>query len=154
VSDSRSYDVAVERLIPAPVDAVYRTWTAPETLPRWFGPPGHTVTTATFDLTVGGTYSITMRSPENRLYTLQGSFLQVEPEALLTYTWRWDRPELGDYETRVSVTFRKEGEQTRIAIHHSRFHTEEHAKGHHVGWEGSLNRIIVYMQRLRHPPHD
>lgn len=60
---ARTYDLTVTRVLPAPVDAVWRAWSDPGSVRRWWGPTGFTCPVADLDLRVGGTSLVCMRAP-------------------------------------------------------------------------------------------
>lgn len=142
-----SYEAKVDQTLNAPLERVYEAWLNPEALPHWFGPPGHVVSEASFDARSGGKYEIKMLSPENAAYTLSGTFLEVRPYEKLVYTWRWDNPELGDYDTEVTVEFFAKDQATRVVITHKNFVSSEHCEGHKAGWLGSFERMAIYLRR-------
>lgn len=53
--------LVIERSFGATPAQVYRAWTDPEALPRWFGPDGYACETEAMDLRVGGEWRFTMR---------------------------------------------------------------------------------------------
>lgn len=59
-----TFDVTVVREFAAPVARVWRAWTEPEDLRRWWGPTGFACPRAEADVRPGGRISVTMRAPE------------------------------------------------------------------------------------------
>jgi uncharacterized protein YndB with AHSA1/START domain len=57
-------DLVIERIFDAPRELVWKAWTEPEQLMRWWGPKGFTAPAAEMDFRVGGKYLFAMRSPE------------------------------------------------------------------------------------------
>jgi hypothetical protein len=55
--------VRLTRTIPAPPDEVYRSWTEPDRLRRWFGPDGFDVAEVELDLRPGGRHRTTVAVP-------------------------------------------------------------------------------------------
>src|SRR5215207_9681228 len=86
-------------VLPAPRAAVYRALSDPGQLAKWWGPRGFTAPSVEFDPRVGGSYRIAMQRPDGDLFYLSGAFLEVDPPADLTYTFRWDPPDPDDRET-------------------------------------------------------
>jgi uncharacterized protein YndB with AHSA1/START domain len=56
-------DLVVTRVFNAPVARVWRAWTEPEQVMRWWGPMGFTCPVARMDVRVGGTSLVAMRAP-------------------------------------------------------------------------------------------
>ncbi len=58
-----SHDMALSRVFDAPIEDVWRAWTEPEQVRRWWGPSGFTCPLAEMDVRVGGTSLVCMRAP-------------------------------------------------------------------------------------------
>ncbi|MGH3588595.1 MAG: SRPBCC family protein [Pseudonocardia sp.] len=58
-----SFDVEVTHLLDAPVAQVWRAWTDPAYVMRWWGPTGFTSPLAEMDVREGGTSLVCMRAP-------------------------------------------------------------------------------------------
>lgn len=58
-----THDVVVTRVLDAPVEEVWRAWTEPEQVRRWWGPTGFTSPSADMDVRVGGRSLVCMRAP-------------------------------------------------------------------------------------------
>jgi len=58
-----THDLAVTRVLDAPVEEAWRAWTEPERVRRWWGPTGFTSPSADMDVRVGGTSLVCMRAP-------------------------------------------------------------------------------------------
>lgn len=134
------------RTFAAPRAEVFRAWTEPAALTRWFGPPGYATRSAEVDLRVGGRYRFAMRElPDGGLFYLSGTYGEVRPPEKLIYTWNWEgQPELG--ETLVTVTFRDLGRSTEVVVTHERFPAAEVRDKHREGWSGSLDRLAGTFQ--------
>ncbi|MGA7105198.1 MAG: SRPBCC domain-containing protein [Candidatus Deferrimicrobiaceae bacterium] len=59
-------------------DQVFKTWTKPERLLRWWGPKDFTSPVCRIDLRPGGVFINCMRSPEGKDYWSQGVYLEIE----------------------------------------------------------------------------
>jgi uncharacterized protein YndB with AHSA1/START domain len=131
------------RVVPAPRDAVFRAWTDPEALRRWWVPfEGMTVPAAEVDLRPGGRYRFTMRNAGGEEFHLSGIYREVRPPERLVYTWRWDD---GDGETLVTVDFEAKGATTLLHLTHERFPDAAARDRHGVGWSGVLDRLVAVM---------
>lgn len=73
--------IVTSRVIDAPREAVFRAWTDPGKLARWWGPEGFTNTFQEFDLKPGGNWRFVMKAPDGAEYPNESVFLEVaEPE--------------------------------------------------------------------------
>lgn len=131
----------LRRIFKAPREKVFRAWTDPEELKKWWGPEGYATPSAEVDLRVGGKYRLGMRKlPDGEIFYLSGIYREVRPPERLVYTWRWQgQPEHG--ETLVTVEFREVGDSTEVVLTHERFPTEKARDDHNRGWSGCLDRL-------------
>jgi uncharacterized protein YndB with AHSA1/START domain len=72
-------EVVMTRLFDAPRELVWKAWTDPERLKRWWGPAGFTAPSAELDLRVGGKYLFCMRSPDGKDYWTTGVYREIVP---------------------------------------------------------------------------
>jgi uncharacterized protein YndB with AHSA1/START domain len=76
-------DFLITCIYDAPRDLVWKTWTDAEELAQWFGPKIFT-NRCEIDLKPGGSYNITMVSPDGIDYPISGTYLEIiEPEKLV-----------------------------------------------------------------------
>ena len=60
----KTRDLTVTRIFDAPVELVWKAWTDPEYVMKWWGPDYFTSPSAKIDLRVGGTSLVCMRAPK------------------------------------------------------------------------------------------
>ena len=134
------------RVVPAPRDAVFRAWTEPEQLKRWWVPfPGMSVPAAEVDLRPGGRYRFTVRNARGEEFHLSGVYREVRPPERLVYTWRWEG---ADGETLVTVDFESSGATTLLHLTHEQFPDDAVRDRHGAGWAGVLDSLVVTMGRV------
>lgn len=131
----------IKRTFAAPRERVFRAWTDPEELKKWWGPPGYATPSAEVDLRVGGKYRFGMRKlPDGEMFYLSGTYREVRPPEKLVYTWRWEaKPEYG--ETLVTVEFHDRGGSTEVVLTHELFPDEKARGEHERGWGGCLDKL-------------
>jgi len=64
-SPMNTRDLVVTRVFAAPVELVWKAWTEPEYVMRWWGPDYFTSPSAKMDFREGGTSLVCMRAPED-----------------------------------------------------------------------------------------
>lgn len=130
------------RTYSAPRDDVFRAWTEPEALKRWFAPSDEFSTPiAEVDLRVGGAYRIGMKPPDQEdMFIVVGTYREVQPPERLVFTWSWEEGmDVG--ETLVTVEFRDLGGSTEVVLTHELFPNEQARDKHNEGWSGCLERL-------------
>ena len=96
----------LSRRFARPAEAVFRAWTDPEALRRWWCPAGWTPAEIAVDLRAGGAWCLGMRRVENgETVYIRGRFLEVCVPEKLVYTWKWENAFEQVPETQVTVRF-------------------------------------------------
>jgi uncharacterized protein YndB with AHSA1/START domain len=72
-------DLVLERTIDVPPALVWKAWTVPEHVCKWFCPAPWTVSECQIDLRPGGLFRTVMRSPEGEAFPNVGCDLEVVP---------------------------------------------------------------------------
>ena len=78
--------LVIERTFDAPRALVWKVWTEPEHILRWWGPKPFTAPVIKIDFRVGGTYHYCMRSPEGQDFWSTGVFLEILPQEKIVWT--------------------------------------------------------------------
>jgi uncharacterized protein YndB with AHSA1/START domain len=78
-------DIVTMRVLNAPRERVFRAWTEPEHLQKWWGPKGFTNTFKEHDLRPGGTWSFVMHGPEGGNYNNECVFIRIEPPGFIAW---------------------------------------------------------------------
>jgi uncharacterized protein YndB with AHSA1/START domain len=133
----------VRREFAAPRELVWRAWTEPDRLVRWFGPKGFQSTVEALDLRPGGRFRIVMRSDEGKLYPMAGVYREIVPPVRLVYSETSEG--LPGGEALVTITFVEREGRTRMTMH-TEFATEADrdaaiALGVEGGWRETLERL-------------
>lgn len=106
-------EFTIRRVLDAPRELVWKAWTDPDQVARWFGPREISTPRSTIrmDVRPGGTFELTMISDDDGTeYPSGGTFLEVEePDRLV---WR-DR----DIDLLVTITFVDLGGRTEMTCH-------------------------------------
>jgi uncharacterized protein YndB with AHSA1/START domain len=134
---TRSYPVAPEK--------VWRAWTDPQALKRWWGPGGKDpVSVAELDVRVGGRFRIVFGGPQGADHEVRGVYREVVANRRLVFTWTWPRT-TPERESLVSLEFRPAGGGTELAFLHQQLFDESVRDGHRRGWTESLAKLEQYL---------
>jgi uncharacterized protein YndB with AHSA1/START domain len=83
--ENQQRDLVVTRVVDAPIRQVWRAWTDPKLVRRWWGPTGFTCPLARMDLREGGTSLVAMRSPEGQDLSSTWAYRSVGPHQRLEF---------------------------------------------------------------------
>jgi uncharacterized protein YndB with AHSA1/START domain len=133
--------------IKAPPPRVWAAWTQPELMMRWFGPHHTRAEEAEAELREGGRFRVALREDTGERHEATGSYLEIEPEKRLVFSWNWvSTPERV---SRVTVVLRPLPEGTEVTLTHDRFADADTAKRHTRGWTESLERLVALLESAR-----
>jgi uncharacterized protein YndB with AHSA1/START domain len=147
-------NLTITRVFDAPRALVWRAWTEPALLMRWWGPRGYTLPHCTVDLRVGGSWQYCMRSLEGRDFWCRGTYLEiVEPERLVTSDYFCDAqgtrispasvgmPERMPDDMVLTTTFTELKGRTTVTIHQSIPESIAKRCGAPEGWNQSFDKL-------------
>jgi predicted dithiol-disulfide oxidoreductase (DUF899 family)/uncharacterized protein YndB with AHSA1/START domain len=110
-------EVVVTRTFDAARELVFRMWTEPEHLARWWGPKGFTNPVCEVDARPGGAILIHMRAPHGAVFPLMGTFREVvRPERIVFTAIVEDAQGNPAMDETTTVTFAAEGRKTRVTV--------------------------------------
>ena len=149
-----THALTLTRLINAPREKVYRAWTEPEIMKRWFAPAPFTAPVVEVDVRPGGASYILMRGPDGKDYPNRGVYLEVvKNERIITtdaYTSAWV-PSEKPFMTLV-LTFENEDGKTRYtarALHWTAEDRKAHEEmGFHQGWAQCTDQLEALVATL------
>ena len=141
----------ITRVFDAPRELVYRAWTDPKHMARWWGPKEFTNPRCDMDVRVGGALHIDMKAPNGTVYPMPGVFTLVDPPKALAFLCG-PMDEDGDpiFEVLNSVRFDEEaGGKTRIRILATMQWARPEAApmwgGNVPGWNQSLVKLAALL---------
>jgi uncharacterized protein YndB with AHSA1/START domain len=110
-------EFVITRTIDAPRALVFRAWTDPKQMARWWGPRVFTNPVCELDARPGGTFLIVMRGPDGVEYPYRGAYLEVvEPERIVYTDNTSEHPEA--WHEMVNKHLRDGGEgKTSLQLH-------------------------------------
>lgn len=148
-------DLVLERVVAVRPETLWRAWTEPEHLKRWFTPAPWTTVDCTIDLRPGGVFSTTMRSPTGELQPPSiGCYLEIVKERRLVWTDALGpgyRPSAKPFLTAM-ILLEPDGAGTRytaIAMHVDGAMRKQHEEmGFHDGWSTALDQLVAFAKEL------
>ena len=135
----------ISRRIEADPDTVFRAWTEPAEMKKWYCPEGGTVDDAEADLEIGGRFRVAMRMPDG-VHVASGVYREIERPRRLVFTWRWEGGEgPKEGETLVTVELHDKDGATELVLTHERFADTDARDGHEQGWTSALTRLEAHL---------
>ncbi len=80
------HELSIELELDAPAEKLYRCYTDPKLLQKWFAPKPWTIKSVDTDVRPGGRFNFVMASPEGQEFPNTGIFLEVVPNKRLVST--------------------------------------------------------------------
>jgi uncharacterized protein YndB with AHSA1/START domain len=139
-------DFTITRTLNAPRSKVWEAFTVGEILVQWATPVGFTNLDGGMELSVGGTWYATMKSPDGQTHHLQGTYKEISEPERLSYTHMWVYGDVASPETLISLTFTEDGDDTVIQMTQSGFVHEQARDGHKMGWGGCLDVLAGMLE--------
>lgn len=136
--------LSLTRVFPARPEQVWKAWTDPQGLKRWFGPDEGEVVVAQTDVRVGGRFHIVFYTLDGEEHDVSGTYREVHRPHKLVFTWAWrSTPER---ESLVTLTFRASGDNTEFNMLHEQFFDAAARDRHEYGWTGALSKLDRFLQ--------
>lgn len=89
-------DLVYERTFAAPRALVWRAFTEPELIPRWWGKHGTTTRVEALDVRPGGAWRFVNGADDRDPIAFYGTFLEVEPPVRFRWTFLFDVEGVGE----------------------------------------------------------
>lgn len=152
-------DLVLERVVDVRPALVWRAWTEPAHLKKWFTPRPWETVECRIDLRPGGEFFTQMRSPEGEnMEGGSGCYLEVEKERRLVWTsalgpgYRPSVVRVHDLFFTAHILMEPQGKGTKytaIAMHPDAASAKRHAEmGFQDGWGAALDQLVEYMKTI------
>lgn len=161
-SQSLANDIVIERTFDAPRAHVWRCWSAPDHLMKWWGPKDLTSPIATIDFRVGGKYHFCMRMPDGKDFWSTGTYLEIAPEERIVCTDSFSDAEgnivsSADYGMaeaypdvlQMTLTFQEEDGETRFTLRHEGIPAGEMHTLCAQSWNESFDKLDALLAQMR-----
>ena len=147
--------LVIERVFDAPRELVWKAWTDPEMVKRWWGPRDYTAPVAEIDFRVGGKSLNCMRSSEGQEIWSVGTYREIVPMERFVTTdsfadadgnvvpaTHYGMPEDIPLEMLLTVEFEDLGDgRTKMTLRHEGLPAGEMKEGAGAGWNESFDKL-------------
>jgi uncharacterized protein YndB with AHSA1/START domain len=139
-------ELVITRVLDAPRDLVFRAWTDPIHMARWWGPKHFTNRVEQMDVRPGGAWRIVMCAPDGAEHPAQGVYREIVPPGRLVFTNdavdKDGNVIIGGFTT---VTFDDQDGKTKLTLETRGLamvaYAAQYLKGMEMGWTQSLERL-------------
>jgi uncharacterized protein YndB with AHSA1/START domain len=138
--------VTIVRRIKAQPARVWAAITQPDLMLQWWGPDAGPTLSVEADVRPGGRFSVVFRLLDGAEHNPTGIYQEVVPGKKLVFTW--DLPGVHEPESRVTFLLEPFDGGTELTLMHEHLPDEEARKSHEQGWNGLLDKLPVFLERL------
>ena len=143
---SANRELVLTRVFDAPRALVFKAWTDPTLMARWWGPHHFTNPVCELDVRPGGAIHLVMRGPDGRDHPMGGTFHEIAPPERLVFTGTVDDANGKRLlEVHNTVTFAEQGGKTtltlRAVVVKAAPESAPMLAGMEAGWTQSLERL-------------
>ena len=103
-------ELVIRRILNAPRELVYKVWTDPVHVAKWWGPNGFTTTIQLMNVQPGGEWNLVMHGPDGTDYKNKSVYVEVVKNELLVID------HISGPTFRMTVTFAEHGDKTLLCI--------------------------------------
>ena len=138
--------ILITREFDAPKHLVYKAWTTPELVRRWWNAKRGEVMTCEIDLRVGGTWRYVMVTPDGMEVGFHGEFREIVPNERIVSTEVFEG--MPDAAALNTLTLAEEDGRTTLTIlvEHS---SKEHRDGHiNSGMEAGMQDAMDLLEEV------
>ena len=138
--------ILITRVFDAPRHLVFRAYTTPELVERWWAGDRGTVTSIEIDLRVGGRWRYVMEALGGFEVAFHGEYREVVPDERLVQTEVYEG--MPDGEALDTVTFTEEDGRTTLTVlveHSCREHRDAHIES---GMEGGMQEAMDKLEQV------
>jgi uncharacterized protein YndB with AHSA1/START domain len=150
---SATHDLVLTRVLDAPRSLVYKAWTDPKHLARWWGPHGFTNPVCEVDLRPGGVLLIHMEG-FGMTHEMHGTYVEVVEPERIAFTSNVADESSGSYlEILNTVTFAEHGGKTTLTLTAHVVTSRgpsavDWLGGMEEGWSQSLDRLTDLVAKM------
>ncbi len=153
-------ELVITRIFDAPRELVWKAWTNPEHLMRWWGPKNFTSPVCKMDFRKGGKYLFCMRSAEGQEFWSTGTYREINPleRIICTDSFADEKGNVvpashygmpGDnwpLELTVKIEFEDLGGKTKMTLTHTGIPAGQMKEMTGAGWNESLDKLAASLK--------
>ncbi|MHA1992085.1 MAG: SRPBCC family protein [Candidatus Hodarchaeales archaeon] len=145
-TNENTKELTLERVFNASPEQIFKMWTDPEHLAKWYGPKGITVADCKLDVRPGGKITIDMKMPNGAIYPSPGIFREIVENEKLVFSLLSHYDENGEPQIEMlqTVTLEEQDGKTKMIFNVVEVKTIEGVvplKGLDRAWGQSFDKL-------------
>ena len=140
--------ILITREFEAPKHLVYKAWTTPELIKRWWSGERGEVTSAEVDLRVGGTWRYVMVANEGFEVAFHGEYREIVPNERVVCTEVFEGMPETDGDVVCTYTFTEEDGRTTLTLLVDHPSTEIRDMVIDSGMEGGMQEAMDHLEQV------
>jgi uncharacterized protein YndB with AHSA1/START domain len=148
-------ELTLTRVFDAPRALMFKLWTDPDHLARWWGPRMFTSVVRKWEARPGGKIDLTMTMDNGDGHPMGGGFREVDPPKRLVFTSTAfeDKDGNAELENLNTVTFEDDKGKTKVTVHvivlKASAAVAGALAGMEMGWNQSLDKLAELIAQIR-----
>jgi uncharacterized protein YndB with AHSA1/START domain/predicted enzyme related to lactoylglutathione lyase len=151
----------ITQIFDSPLSTVWKAWTEPEHIMKWWGPKDFTASIVKNDLREGGSYLYCIRSHDGEDVCSTGVYKEIVPMERIVATDSFADSEgnvvaashygmSGDWplELNAIVIFEEVDGKTKLTLQHQGFPDHKNRDFAETGWKESFDKLATYLNTL------
>jgi uncharacterized protein YndB with AHSA1/START domain len=139
-------ELVFQRIFDAPRELVFKAWTKPEYLTRWWGPNGFTVPVCELEFRPGGVLRFVFRGPDGKDYPFDGAYVEIVEHERIVF--RGNIHDVPGQDVLTTVTFADHEGKTKLTVHQIYTFESEATRGSSMGWSQTLDHLAKYVAEI------
>jgi uncharacterized protein YndB with AHSA1/START domain len=145
LEETSDRELFITRILNAPRELVFKVWSNPTHIAKWWGPDGFTTTIHQMDVRKGGEWNLTMHGPDGTDYKNKSVFTEILKPERIAYD------HISGPKFHAVITFEAQGEKTKLTMKMIFESAESKNKtvkefGAEEGLKQNINRLETYLQ--------
>lgn len=164
IIDDKKQELVITRMFNAPQLNVWKAWTEPEELKKWWGPKDFTCPAANIDFRVGGKYHVAMHGPRGSKFDIDlwstGIYKEIVPmeRVVMTDSFADEKGNVvssahygmgQDFpkEMIITILLERKNNKTKLTVKHSDISKMNPTDRRNMdqGWSQSLDKLENYL---------
>jgi uncharacterized protein YndB with AHSA1/START domain len=139
--------LSIQRTFKAPVQKVWKAWTEPKEISKWWAPSGTDISILEHNFRVGGQWNYVMFMPNGNEFVSDGIYSNIIENEKIISSANFKPMTFG---VQIQILFKIQGNSTLFrfnCVHESEEYSKQQEEmGFYRGWGAAFDRLAVHLQ--------